>query len=52
LFAGLLLGGLVVAWAITRDRRYLRLARQGGQVILLLAVAAGLFYVFARVLLI
>jgi hypothetical protein len=52
LFAALLLGGLVIAWAVTKDRRYLRLARQGLQVVLLAAVVAGLFYVFARVLLI
>ena len=41
----------MVAWAITKDRRYLLLAKRGFQLILLVAVAAGLFYVFERVLL-
>jgi VIT1/CCC1 family predicted Fe2+/Mn2+ transporter len=45
-------GGLAIAWAVTRDRRYLRLAKRALQMILLLAVAAGLFYVFERILLV
>jgi hypothetical protein len=44
-------GGLAVAWAVTKDRRYLRLAKRALQLILLVVVAAGLFYVFERVLL-
>ena len=42
----------MVAWAITRNKRYLKIAWLGIQVILLLAVAFGLVYVFGRVLLI
>ncbi len=51
LFAGLFLGGLVIAWAVTRDKRYLLMAKRGARVILLVAVVAGLLYVFERVLL-
>ena len=48
---GLLLAGLVVAFLVTRNRRYLTIAWLAVQVILLLAVAFGLLYVFERVLL-
>ena len=51
LFGGLLLAGLVVAWAVTRNPRYLKIAWLAIQVVLLLAVAFGLLYVFERVLL-
>ena len=49
--AGLLLGGLVVAWIVTRNRRYLTIAWLAVQIVLLLAIALGLLYVFERVLL-
>ena len=48
---GLLLAGLVVAFLVTRNRRYLTIAWLAVQIILLLAVAFGLLYVFERVLL-
>jgi hypothetical protein len=47
----LLLAGLVVAFLVTRNRRYLTIAWLAVQIILLLAVAFGLLYVFERVLL-
>lgn len=47
----LLLVGLVVAFLITKNRRYLTIAWLSVQVMLLLAVAFGLLYVFERVLL-
>lgn len=50
-FGGLLLAGLVIAWAVTRNTRYLRIAWLGIQVVLLLGVAFALLYVFERVLL-
>jgi hypothetical protein len=49
--SALLLGGLVVAWMITRDRKYLRIAAQGVLWVLALGVLLGLLYVFERVLL-
>ena len=49
--AALLLGGLVVAWMITRDRKYLRIAAQSLTWVLVLGVVLGLLYVFERVLL-
>lgn len=49
--AGLLLAGLVVAWIVTRNRRYLTIAWLAVQIVLLLAIALGLLYVFERVLL-
>ncbi len=49
--AALLLGGLVVAWMITRDRKYLRIAAQSLLWVLVLGVLLGLLYVFERVLL-
>ena len=48
---GLLLAGLVVAWIVTRNRRYLTIAWLAVQIVLLLAIALGLLYVFERVLL-
>ena len=51
IFAGLLLIGLVIAWAVTRNRRYLRIAWLSVQVILLLCIAFALLYIFERVLL-
>jgi hypothetical protein len=51
IFGGLLLAGLVLAFALTRNRRYLKIAWLAIQVGLLLAVAFGLLYVFERVLL-
>ena len=51
IFTGLLLAGLVIAWAVTRNKRYLRIAWLAIQLVLLLGVAFGLLYVFERVLL-
>jgi hypothetical protein len=51
LVAGLFLLGLGVAFVFTRDRRYLRIAWRTLQIVVLLAVAFGLLYVFERVLL-
>ena len=48
----LLLLGLVAAFLVTKNRRYLTIAWLSVQVVLLLAVAFGLLYVFERVLLI
>lgn len=47
----LFLLGLGIAFVVTRDRRYLRLAFRAVQVIGLLVIAFALFYVFERVLL-
>jgi hypothetical protein len=52
LAAGLFLLGLGIAFVVTRDRRYLRIAWRTLQVVVLLAVAFGLLYVFERVLLV
>ena len=49
--AALLLVGLGVAFVVTRDRRYLRIAWRGVQAVVVLLVAFGLLYVFERVLL-
>jgi hypothetical protein len=51
IFTGLLLIGLVIAWAVTKNRRYLRIAWLAVQVILLLCIAFALLYIFERVLL-
>ena len=51
IFGGLLLAGLVIAYLVTRNRRYLRIAWLGIQIVLLLGVAFALLYVFERVLL-
>jgi hypothetical protein len=49
--AALLLLGLVGAFLVTRNRRYLTMAWLAVQIGVLLAVAFGLLYVFERVLL-
>jgi hypothetical protein len=51
LFAALFLLGLGVAFLLTRERKYLRIAWRTVQLVVLLLVAFGLFYVFERVLL-
>ena len=51
ILTGLLLIGLVVAWAVTRNARYLRIAWLAVQVVLLLGIAFALLYIFERVLL-
>ncbi len=51
LFAALFLLGLGVAYVLTRDRRYVRIAWRALQIVVLLLVAFGLLYVFERVLL-
>lgn len=51
LAAALFLLGLGVAFLVTRNRRYLRIAWLTLQIVVLLAVAFGLLYVFERVLL-
>ena len=51
LMAGLFLVGLGVAYVVTRDRRYLRIAWLAIQIVVLMLVAFGLLYVFERVLL-
>jgi hypothetical protein len=48
---GLMLAGLVVAFLVTKNRRYLTIAWLSVQVMLLLGIAFGLLYVFERVLL-
>jgi hypothetical protein len=49
--AGLVLGGLVIAWMVTNNRRYLVIAGQLLLWTLGLGVLLGLLYVFERVLL-
>ena len=49
--AALVLGGLVIAWMVTGDRRYLVIAGRIGLWALALGVLLGLLYVFERVLL-
>ena len=51
LFAALFLLGLGVAWLLTRNRKYLRIAWRTLQLVVVLLVALGLLYVFERVLL-
>lgn len=51
LIAALLLAGLVIAYMVTRDRRYLRIAGRAGLAVLVLGIAFALLYVFERVLL-
>jgi hypothetical protein len=51
LLAALVLGGLVIAWMVTKDRKYLGIARQIGLWTLGLGVLLGLLYIFERVLL-
>ena len=52
IFGGLLLLGLGIAFLVTRNRRYLRIAWLLVQLALLFSVALALLYVFQRVLLI
>ena len=52
LLALLFLAGFGVAFLVTRDRRYLRIAWATIQAVLALLVAFGLLYVFERVLLV
>jgi len=52
LLVALVLGGLVIAWMVTRNRRYLDIARQLLLWTLAFGVLLGLLYVFERVLLI
>ena len=47
----LVLGGLAVAWMVTRDRKYLQIAWRLAQFAVALGVVLGLLYVFERVLL-
>jgi hypothetical protein len=47
----LVLGGLTIAWMVTKDRRYLAIAGRIGLWTLALGVLLGLLYVFERVLL-
>lgn len=49
--AALFLLGLVIAFVVTRDRKYLRIAWRSVLVLLLLVVVFALLYVFERVLL-
>jgi hypothetical protein len=51
ILGGLLLLGLVAAFLVTKNRRYLTIAWLSVQVILLLGIAFALLYVFERVLL-
>lgn len=51
LFTALFLLGLGVAFLLTRERKYLRIAWRTLQIVLVLLVAFGLLYVFERVLL-
>ena len=46
-----MLAGLVVAFLVTKNRRYLTIAWLAVQVMLLLAIAFALLFVFERVLL-
>lgn len=49
--AALVLGGLVIAWMVTRERGYLAIARQILLWTLAFGVLLGLLYVLERVLL-
>ena len=51
LFTALFLLGLGVAFLLTRNRKYLRIAWRALQIVMVLLVAFGLLYVFERVLL-
>ena len=46
-----MLAGLVVAFLVTKNRRYLTIAWLAVHILLLLAIAFALLYVFERVLL-
>jgi hypothetical protein len=51
LATGLLVAGLAIAWAVTRNRRYLVLAWRVARFVVVLVIVFALFYVFERVLL-
>ena len=51
LFGALFVLGMGVAYLLTRERKYLRIAWRTIQIVVVLLVAAGLLYVFERVLL-
>ncbi len=51
LIVALLLAGLGIAFLVTRDRKYLRIAWRMALSVLVLVVAFALLYVFERVLL-
>ena len=51
LFSVLALLFLGIGYLVTKDRRYLRIAWRLLQALLVLLVAAGLLYIFVRVLL-
>jgi hypothetical protein len=51
IFGALFLVGIGLAFAFTRDRKYLQLGWRILQGVVVLLVAYGLFYVFSRVLL-
>ncbi len=51
IFGALFLAGIGIAFAFSRDRKYLRLGWRVLQAAVVLLVAYGLFYVFSRVLL-
>ena len=50
-FAALAVAALGVAFVLTRDRKYLRWAWRGVQVVLIVCVVLGLLYVLERVVL-
>jgi hypothetical protein len=50
IFGALLMLGLGVAFLVTRNRRYLRIAWLAAQIMGLMAVAFALLYIFQRVL--
>ena len=51
LFGALFVLGMGLAFLLTRERKYLRIAWRTIQIVVTLLVAAGLLYVFERVLL-
>jgi hypothetical protein len=51
LASALLVAGLAIAWAVTRNRKYLLLAWRVAQAVVVLVIAFALLYVFERVLL-
>lgn len=52
MIGGLFLAGLLIAWILTKQRRYLQIAWRTVQVLVVLAVAFGLVYLFERILLV
>jgi hypothetical protein len=51
IFSALFFLGIGVAYAVTRNRKYLKVAWRVAQALVVFFVAYGLFYVFSRVLL-